>query len=58
MQNSPTFDFERDVFPPEFKGLLEKERRVIDVRAPSVDLVKEVIERFAGGVEKGPSVSI
>lgn len=47
LQNSPKFDFERDVLPPEFRGLLEKERRVIDVEAPRVELVKEVIERFA-----------
>ncbi|KAI0372517.1 tryptophan synthase beta subunit-like PLP-dependent enzyme [Pilatotrama ljubarskyi] len=47
LQRSPSFDFERDVLPPEFKGLLERERRVIDVEAPRVELVKQVIERFA-----------
>ncbi|KAF9037673.1 tryptophan synthase beta subunit-like PLP-dependent enzyme [Panaeolus papilionaceus] len=41
----PSFDFTRDVLPPEFDGLLEKERRVIDVERPDVNLVKEVIER-------------
>ena len=59
MHDAPNFNFERDVQPPEFKGLLEKERRVIDVRGPIVDLVKEVIERFAVGddaVQKGTSV--
>ncbi|KAI0712738.1 tryptophan synthase beta subunit-like PLP-dependent enzyme [Cerioporus squamosus] len=47
LQGSPSFDFERDVLPPEFKGLLERERRVIDVEAPSVELVKQVIEKYA-----------
>ncbi|CDO74827.1 hypothetical protein BN946_scf184353.g8 [Trametes cinnabarina] len=47
LQGSPSFDFQRDVLPPEFKGLLERERRVINVEAPQVDLVKQVIERFA-----------
>ncbi|KAI0316232.1 tryptophan synthase beta subunit-like PLP-dependent enzyme [Amylostereum chailletii] len=40
----PSFCFERDVLPEEFKGLLERERRVIDVDAPDIDLVKKVIE--------------
>lgn len=44
----PSFDFGRDVLPEEFRGLLEKERRVIDVERPDVGLVKEVIERVAG----------
>ncbi|EKM57081.1 uncharacterized protein PHACADRAFT_119273 [Phanerochaete carnosa HHB-10118-sp] len=47
LQHSPKFNFERDVLPLEFRGLLEKERRVIDVEAPRIELVKEVIERFA-----------
>ncbi|KAI0672307.1 tryptophan synthase beta subunit-like PLP-dependent enzyme [Trametes maxima] len=47
LQGASSFDFERDVLPSEFKGLLERERRVIDVEAPKVDLVKKVIERFA-----------
>jgi threonine synthase len=47
LQHSSKFNFEHDVLPVEFKGLLEKERRVIDVDAPQVELVKEVIERFA-----------
>lgn len=49
LAHSPKFSFERDVLPTEFHGLLEKERRVIDVEAPEIALVKEVIERFAGG---------
>lgn len=51
--NSNGFDFTRDVLPEEFRGLLELERRVIDVEGPDVDLVKKVIEdvvkRDAGG---------
>lgn len=34
----------------EFRGLLDKERRVIDVDAPSVELVKEVIVKTLGKV--------
>lgn len=41
-----TFNFDRDVLPDEFKGLLEREKRVIDVERPDIGLVKEVIERF------------
>lgn len=43
----PSFDFARDVLPDEFKGLLEKERRVINVDAADVGLVKDVIEMVA-----------
>ncbi len=32
--------------PEEFKGLLQKERRVIDVEGPDVELVKRVIEKY------------
>jgi threonine synthase len=35
------------VLPQEFRGLLEKERRVIDVDEPSEELVKKVIESKA-----------
>ncbi|KAF9255975.1 tryptophan synthase beta subunit-like PLP-dependent enzyme [Marasmius fiardii PR-910] len=38
------FHFEVHVLPEEFKGLLSKERRVIDVESASVELVKKVIE--------------
>jgi threonine synthase len=41
------FNFERDVLPQEFEGLLEKERRVVDVERPDIVLVKEVIDRYA-----------
>ncbi|KAI0634273.1 tryptophan synthase beta subunit-like PLP-dependent enzyme [Trametes polyzona] len=57
LQGAPTFNFERDVLPSEFKGLLERERRVIDVEAPQVALVKKVIEKYAEPVgEVGASV--
>ncbi|TBU63567.1 threonine synthase [Dichomitus squalens] len=46
LEGSPSFNFERDVLPPEFKGLLERERRVIDVEGADVELVKEVIEKY------------
>ena len=58
LHDAPAFNFERDVLPPEFKGLLERERRVIDVAGPNVELGKEVIERFVGGEEAGPSASV
>ncbi|KAF8655725.1 hypothetical protein AX16_002962 [Volvariella volvacea WC 439] len=45
LSSIPSFSFERDVLPEEFKGLLEKEKRVIDVEEPSVELVKGVIEK-------------
>ena len=48
LNDESQFDFERDVLPEEFKGLLERKRNVIDVEAAEVDLVKNVIERFAG----------
>jgi hypothetical protein len=38
------FNFEQDVFPKEFRGLLNKERRVVVVERPELTLVKEVIE--------------
>lgn len=40
------FNFERDVLPQEFKGLLEKERKVENVERPDIALVKEVIDRY------------
>ena len=44
LATSQGLNFERDVLPQEFRGLLEKERRVIDVDEPSEELVKKVIE--------------
>ncbi|KAG6816412.1 hypothetical protein H0H87_006216 [Tephrocybe sp. NHM501043] len=48
LEGSSRFNFDRDVLPEEFRGLLEKEKRVIDVERPDVDLVKGVIERVVG----------
>ncbi|EJU01349.1 tryptophan synthase beta subunit-like PLP-dependent enzyme [Dacryopinax primogenitus] len=39
------FNFETQVLPEEFKGLLQKPRRVIDVPAADIELVKQVIDR-------------
>jgi len=47
------FDFERGVLPQEFLGLLEKERRVIDVDEPNEELVKNVIESKVGSAGAG-----
>ena len=47
LEQSTDFDFDRNVLPTEFRGLLQKERRVIDVERPDVELVKGVIERMA-----------
>jgi len=41
------FNFERDVLPKEFLGLLEKERRVIDVQSADIEEVKKVVEGVA-----------
>ena len=38
--------------PEEFKGLLEKERRVIDVSSADVELVKAVIDTVAQKTNK------
>ena len=48
----PHFNFNRDVLPREFVGLLDKEKRVIDVEAADIGLVKGVIEKVvaAGGI--------
>ena len=42
------FDFERDLLPQEFRGLLEKERRVVDVDEPNMEQVRKVIESKVG----------
>ena len=34
--------------PEEFKGLLDRERKVVDVEKPDVGLVKDVIEKCIG----------
>jgi len=43
LSEQQSFDFERDVLPQEFRGLLEKKRNVIDVDEPREELVKNVI---------------
>jgi threonine synthase len=47
LEDVSDFDFDRDVLPAEFRGLLEKDRRVVQVEKPDVELVKEVIEEIA-----------
>ncbi|RUS23988.1 tryptophan synthase beta subunit-like PLP-dependent enzyme, partial [Jimgerdemannia flammicorona] len=44
LAEQPGFQFE-DVLPPEFVGLLERERRVVNVRKAEEALVIEVVER-------------
>lgn len=41
----PQLDFARDVTPPEFRGLLDLPRRVVDVPSAEPERVKEVVER-------------
>ena len=53
LSTSQGFDFERDVLPQEFRGLLEKERRVVDVDEPNKELVKKVIESKVGSAGNG-----
>lgn len=56
--NIQGFNFDRDVLPEEFKGLLKKERRVIDAEK-SVDAVKDIINnRESGKKVKEISVSV
>jgi len=47
LEQLPNFNFDRDVLPKEFIGLLDKEKRVIDVETADIDLVKAVIENVA-----------
>ncbi|CAK5269921.1 unnamed protein product [Mycena citricolor] len=47
LKNNASFNFEQDVLPTEFVGLLDKERNVISVPRADINLVKEVIESFA-----------
>lgn len=48
LASTTSFDFDRDVLPDEFRGLLDLPRRVLDVERPEVDLVKGVIEKVLG----------
>jgi threonine synthase len=52
LEGSPQFNFDRDVLPTEFRGLLEKEKRVVDVERADSELVKEVIEKYVGHQRK------
>ncbi|PVG04018.1 tryptophan synthase beta subunit-like PLP-dependent enzyme [Serendipita vermifera] len=45
LSSSPSFNFEEQVLPPEFRGLLNLPRRVIEVERPDPELVKGVIEK-------------
>jgi len=47
LEQLPSFNFDRDVLPQEFIGLLEKEKRVIDVDSADIGLVKAIIENVA-----------
>jgi threonine synthase len=48
------FNFERDILPEEFRGMLERDKRVTVVERPDVDLVKKIIEEAAGAKTKLP----
>lgn len=43
LSDHASFDFNRDVLPDEFKGLLEKEKRIIEVDGPDPELTKKVV---------------
>lgn len=47
LETASDFDFDRDVLPAEFRGLLQKEKRVIQVDRPDVKCVQEIIEKMA-----------
>ena len=47
LEQLSTFNFDRDVLPKEFEGLLQREKRVIEVERPDIELVKAVIEQVA-----------
>ena len=46
LETASDFDFDRDVLPAEFRGLLHKEKRVIQVEQPDVQCVQEIIEKM------------
>ncbi|KAH7915935.1 tryptophan synthase beta subunit-like PLP-dependent enzyme [Hygrophoropsis aurantiaca] len=54
LTSQPNFDFDH-VLPDEFRGLLERERRVIDVERAESSLVKAVIEKQLSHRESGTS---
>ncbi|KZS97014.1 tryptophan synthase beta subunit-like PLP-dependent enzyme [Sistotremastrum niveocremeum HHB9708] len=45
LQSHSAFNFNRDVLPEDFRDLLSKPRRVIDVERPDPELLKEVITK-------------
>jgi threonine synthase len=45
LKTSPLFDFNRDVLPKEFHGLLDKEKRIVVVDRPEPELVMAAIEK-------------
>ncbi|ORY93238.1 threonine synthase [Syncephalastrum racemosum] len=49
LKSAPGFDFQKDVLPTEFHGLLDKERRVVPVERVDPQLIKDVIERELRG---------
>ena len=58
LSSHAAFNFERDVLPKEFAGLLEKERRVIDVEGADPELTKKIVmeqvEKLYGQSPKAP----
>jgi len=66
LKTFPNFNFERDVLPPEMKGLMERPRKVIDVAGIDPKLTKDVIEREVAklygsegtGVKSQPTASV
>jgi len=58
LEQLPSFNFDRDVLPKEFIGLLDKDRRVIDVETADIGLVKAVIENVASRNEGAAGGSI
>ena len=48
LSSHSTFDFERDVLPKEFQGLLERKRRFIDVEGPDPEFTKKVVIEQVG----------
>ncbi|TIA91962.1 hypothetical protein E3P99_00810 [Wallemia hederae] len=47
LKDQSQFNFEKDVLPKEFHGLMDKQRRVIDIDGIAPELTKEVIESKA-----------
>ncbi|GAA5981914.1 hypothetical protein JCM11641_001940 [Rhodosporidiobolus odoratus] len=47
LSSEPSFNFKRDVLPQEFEGLLDKPRRVIQVKGEAEAVKKVVVEQVA-----------